>query len=157
MTTRKLFVLLGGAAACGVVAIVVLARDGDAKPTAASEAPRVSARHQAAAQPAIPSPTAAAVPAPAVADVEEPLLHDDKEYPVDPTPATHEEPLTEEERDPRMKRSIEMLDQAVTRTEAKLAAAEAAGDKATANTARVRIKRLQEVRKQRVSELGATR
>ncbi|HEX5061467.1 MAG TPA: hypothetical protein VFV99_19000 [Kofleriaceae bacterium] len=76
---------------------------------------------------------------------------------MDPKPATREQPLTEEERDPRMKRSIEMLDQAVARTAAKLAAAEAAGDKVAANTARVRIKRLQEVRKQRASELEATR
>lgn len=154
MTTRTLLVALGTAAACGAIAIIVLARDGSAPTTAAKDAaPRVSTPHRAEAHPALPTPAAADTPA--VARVEEPLIHDDKAYPVDPTPPTREQPLTAEERDPRMKRSIEMLDQAVARTEAKLAAAEAAGDKAAANSARVRIKRLQDVRKQRASELEA--
>ncbi len=101
--------------------------------------------------PSVPAPT---LPAPVASKVDSAAEVDEaKNAPVDPTPATREEPLTAKERDPRMKRAVEMLDETVARTEKKLAAAEAAGDTAAAETARIRIAKLKEVREQRVREL----
>ena len=155
MKTRTLLIGLAGAAACAALAIVMLAHDDNASTSASPTAARVESAPRAVARAGAPAP-AVAVEAPAAAPVpvaDENGEFDGSQYPVDPAPPTREEPLTDDQRDPRMKRSIEMLDQAVARSEARLAAAEAAGDKAAATTARVRIERLREVRKQRASEL----
>lgn len=146
-------------AACGIAAFVRFGRGGDdATATVTSPAPprgearpAVGARVDTAPAPSGPaarSPEPGAGAAPAVVD-------EAKNAPVDPTPATREEPLTAEERDPRMKRAVQMLDETVARTEKKLAEAEAAGDEAAAATARIRIAKLKEVRDLRARELEA--
>lgn len=155
MKARTPILVVAVVAACCAVAIVVLDRSGaPAAKTASTVRPAPDVNHHVmpAAAPALPvAPAVASVEAPSA---ETPLLQDDKEYPVDPTPPTREEPLTEEQRDPRARRAIEMLDQAAARAEKDLAAADAAGDEAAATTARVRIKRLHEVRAKRAAELG---
>ncbi|CAN5827959.1 hypothetical protein BH11MYX3_BH11MYX3_02520 [soil metagenome] len=146
MKARTSISVLAAVAACGAIAFMVLGRGDD---EAATVAPKVGT----ASHTAVPALQIAAPPA--VARVDAPIQRDDTVYPVDPTPAAVEVPLTEDERDPRMARSIEMLDQAVARAEARVTEAEATGDQAAANIARIRIKRLQEVRKQRAAVPGS--
>lgn len=152
MRARTLVLCAAVVAVCGTVAFVFLGRGGDdATATATSPAsPRVETRSAVGARiDTVPaSPPTASAPAREPADVDEAI-----NAPVDRSPVAREQPLTAEERDPRMKRAVQMLDETVARTEKKLAEAEAAGDQAAAATARVRIAKLKEVRDLRAREL----
>jgi hypothetical protein len=155
MTARTSILVLAAVATCGAIAFMLLGRGDADDATASTGAPRIGAAHRTASH--VDVPTLPVAGAPAVARVDAPIPGDDTEYPVDPTPPTVEARLTDEERDPRIARSIELVDQAAARATARLAEAEAAGDQAAANTARVRIKRLHDVRNQRASGLGVMR
>ena len=154
MRARTLILSAAVAVACGTALFLHLRGGGD-EATPSSAAPQ---RREPRAE--APRPNVGAIaraPASAPVDKGGASLETDEAInaPVDPTPSPREEPLTAEERDPRMKRAVQMLDEALARTEARLAEAEAAGDTVAADTARIRIAKLKEVRDLRARELEA--
>jgi hypothetical protein len=170
--SRSLIWILGGVAAAGVLAWLLLGRDtseGTAKPASgapgAVDVPQVEARAPAAQR----GPAPALPPDPAPAD--EHLEHHDDfgpgevaETPAElPAPPAEDEimarperqPSTPEEQAAQRQASIDLLDRHIERLEAELKAAEARGDTRTAERNRIRVARMRDRRATLAAEAAA--
>ena len=155
---------LGAVLLLGVGAVVVVfASKGPTvsatPPAASASAPSASATSTSmvivsdgAPNPVIPGPEPSVALSPSASGSV--VIIDGKAYPVSSIQAGPEEKLTPAEELKRKKRAIEVLDEAITRTEEDLAKAQAAGDAKQIQTAKVRLERLRDVLAKRKAELG---
>jgi hypothetical protein len=170
---RSLVWILGGVAAAGVLAWLVLAPGASEGPaTPGPDVPQVPAVETPAAQrepaPALPDPA----PEPGDEHEREHLDHHDDLEPGElaETPGTlpeppaegdiaarpERQPATPEEQRAQRQASIELLDRHIERIEAAQKAAEASGDTRTADRNRIRVARMRQRRATLAAEQGTS-